>query len=111
MKTQYFHFSNDFKGKSGIVTLAAKSNGEKKEVIKVGFALTPPDSKFDKEKAKKEALKVMESNQCSVMVGRASTGKMGDTARLVWGSAILTCYDLPKWAKKLDLGMKAHVIK
>lgn len=113
-KTQYFSFSNDFDGKTGIVTLAIKSNNDKKkEVLRVGYFLTEPGSKFDRKNAEKEANKLINSNMCVLMCGRASSGTMGDTVRLAWEAAIKTCcgtYALPNWALKLDLAQKAHLI-
>lgn len=116
-RTSYYHFSNDWNNKTGIVTLSIRrAEDEDKEVFRVGFALTPPETKLNKTKAKKEAKTQMESNLCFLMVGRASTGTILDTARVVWGAAIQPCNsdanpDFPDWAKKLDLGTKCHHIR
>ena len=117
-RTQFFHMSNDFHNKTGIVTLAAKIVNEDnpaRPTIRVGYHLTPPNEKLDERRAKREAKKDMESNTCAVMAGHASSGKMVDTVRLAWGAAIQPTNedyneDFPEWAKNLDLAMKCHVL-
>jgi len=108
MRVQYFNFGSDFGGKSGIVTCAAKKDGD---YIKVGFGFTSPLSEFYREKAKKEANKNMNSLNCVIMAGRKPEEKMQDIVRLAWCVAGKDLNIVPKWAKKLDLATKAHLIK
>jgi hypothetical protein len=111
-KIKYYHFSNDTKNKTGIVTFAIKlvESLDDQPVFRLGYSLTNPNTKLNKVKAKKEARKGMESANCTIMVRKDVNEDMEYIARVAFCTAITSGYALPEWARKLDLAMKAHRI-
>lgn len=107
-KTQYFSWSNDEDGKTGVVTMACKitSTFGETNTVEVRYHLTKPGSKFDKKLAKEKA-KNAPDMQCVLMSGRPKSDTMEYISRAAWETAVRSFDNSPKWVKDLDLAFKA----
>jgi hypothetical protein len=109
---EYFHFSNDLAGISGIVTFACRVNEPHGGLtsVETGFHLSAPGECFDSQVAKEAAHGALADDdifRTILSANQHSTGKTEDTVRIAWESTREGNSALPDWAKKLDLGMKA----
>ena len=114
---KYFNFSNDFENKTGIAVFAAKvtkRSGEK-DLITIGYSLVSPNTKLTKQSeniARGKAKKMLGSKKACISIGYAYSGKLSDTVRVVWESAIRP-FDkrLPAWALKMSLARNACLLE
>ena len=118
MRIKYYSLSNDFDGKTGIVTFAIKSvesNTKDKLNFIVGYHLTEPESKFNRKIAKEKARSAIitwgkvKNPQTVLMVGRSIDEDGAYLVRVAWETAVRSFIKVD-WAAKLDLGMKAREI-
>jgi hypothetical protein len=124
MSTEYYELSDDFTGKSGIVTFAVSVDEENPKNTNVGFSYTAPDEKYDQESARKSAEESMHTPDPKYrLVSRLSREEYSlvDIARSAWNNhraaqkfvvskGATISNGMPDWALKLDLGRKAHML-
>ena len=119
LAVEYFSFSNDLEGKTGVVTLAICSSEDEfsekpleervERTFRVGYSLTSPGEKFNRGVSEKQAYEMLISS-CIVMCNRPPSDEKSYICRVAWCSAGRNYPGVPNWAKELDLAMKAVLL-
>lgn len=103
---RYFEFSTDHKGRDGIVTMAVWRRKDT-NILVMGIHYTDPGVPYDVKVARKSAREMAEGDMSWSLVEKAKRDKQEYSARLIFMNCGRSKF-APKWARTMDLGMKAY---